>query len=160
MAFFNGTHRLQFDQKGRISIPASFRGALREDSSAANAPPGPISIPLVLRPSEQAKCIEARSENGFAGLRAELDKFPKLSRERAAMALVLFADAQAVETDKEGRVIIEQSLLSYAGISRPGEAVFMGLGDLFQIWSPEMLAAHKAEMMSVYQATVGLPGGA
>ena len=137
MALFNGTYVQNFDAKGRVSIPAGFRVALRAGAVNIPAGEGPISIPLVLRPSEKSRCIEALTEKRHQALVAELEKLDPLSEEYDALATVLFADAYPIETDKEGRIIIHDALLSAAGISRSGSVAFVGLGTRFQLWSPE-----------------------
>jgi MraZ protein len=149
MALFSGTHYQNFDSKGRVSVPASFRNALRESSSIAAAAPGPISIPLVLRPSNQARCIDGWTENRFSDLQAELDKLDPLSVEREALATVVFGDAHVMETDKEGRIIIDADLLSFAGIARGGQIAFLGLGTQFQIWDPDAVAEWKAAAQAI-----------
>jgi len=134
-----------FDAKGRVSIPASFRIALRAGIvSLAAIDEGPVSIPLVLRPSDKAACIEAQTEQKHAALVAELEKLDPLSDEYDALATVLFADAWPVETDKEGRVIIPDALLSHAGISRSGAVAFVGMGTRFQLWHPDNVPGQKA----------------
>ena len=58
MPLFNGTYVQNFDAKGRVSIPASFRAALRAGAvSVSTADDGPISIPLVLRPSDRQSTL-------------------------------------------------------------------------------------------------------
>jgi MraZ protein len=148
MALFSGTHLQNFDAKGRVSVPAPFRAALRESSSIATAH-GPISIPLVLRPSDQSKCIEGWTEHRFNDLQAELEKLDPLSVEREALATVLFGDAHVMETDKEGRIIIDANLLTNAGISRDGQIAFLGLGTQFQIWNPGAMAEWKAAALAI-----------
>ena len=119
MALFNGTYVQNFDAKGRVSVPASFRVPLRAGAVSIPADSeGPVSIPLVLRPSEKTRCIEALTEVKHQALVAELEKLDPLSEEYDALATVLFADAWPIETDKEGRIIIHDTLLSHAGISR------------------------------------------
>jgi MraZ protein len=158
VALFNGTYVQNFDAKGRVSIPASFRVALRAGIvSLAAIDEGPVSIPLVLRPSEKSACIEAQTEQKHAALVAELEKLDPLSDEYDALATVLFADAWPVETDKEGRVIIPDALLSHAGISRSGAVAFVGMGTRFQLWQPENVAAHKAAQHSANRARVTRP---
>jgi MraZ protein len=145
MALFNGTYVQNFDAKGRVSIPASFRAALRTGAvSVAASGDGPISIPLVLRPSEKVRCIEALTEVKHQALLAELEKLDPLSEEYDALATVLFADAWPIETDKEGRIIIHDTLLSHAGISRSGSVAFVGMGTRFQLWDPDSVHGHKA----------------
>jgi MraZ protein len=150
MALFNGTYVQNFDAKGRVSVPASFRAALR--AGAVNIPQsgeGPVSIPLVLRPSEKAQCIEALTEQKHQGLVAELEKLDPLSEEYDALATVLFADAYPIETDKEGRIIVHDALLGHAGLSRSGTVAFVGMGTRFQLWNPDNVPGHKASAQAV-----------
>ena len=153
MALFNGTYVQNFDAKGRVSVPASFRIALR--AGAVNIPAateGPVSIPLVLRPSGKAQCIEALTEVKHQALVAELEKLDPLSEEYDALATVLFADAWPVETDKEGRIIIHDALLDHAGLSRTGSIAFVGMGTRFQLWHPDNVSGHKASAQATYRA--------
>jgi MraZ protein len=146
VALFNGTYVQNFDAKGRVSVPASFRVALRAGIvSLAAIDEGPVSIPLVLRPSDKAACIEAQTEQKHAALVAELEKLDPLG------------DAWPVETDREGRVIIPDALLSHAGISRSGAVAFVGMGTRFQLWQPENVAAHKAAQHSANRARATRP---
>jgi MraZ protein len=145
MALFNGTYVQNFDAKGRVSVPASFRVPLR--AGAVNIPAsseGPVSVPLVLRPSEKVRCIEALTEARHHALVAELEKLDPLSEEYDALATVLFADAWPIETDKEGRIIIHDTLLGHAGISRTGSVAFVGMGTRFQLWHPDNVSGQKA----------------
>jgi len=145
MALFNGTYVQNFDAKGRVSVPASFRVPLRAGAvSIPVATDGPVSIPLVLRPSEKARCIEALTEEKHQSLVAELEKLEPLSEEYDALATVLFADAWPIETDKEGRIIVHDTLLGHAGISRSGSVAFVGMGTRFQLWHPDYVTGHKA----------------
>jgi MraZ protein len=153
MALFNGTYVQNFDAKGRVSVPASFRIALRAGAvSIPTAGEGPVSIPLVLRPSEKARCIEALTEVKHQALVAELEKLDPLSEEYDALATVLFADAWPIETDKEGRIIVHDTLLGHAGITRTGSVAFVGMGTRFQLWHPENVPGHKASAQATYRA--------
>jgi MraZ protein len=155
MALFNGTYVQNFDAKGRVSIPASFRTALRA-GTVNPIPPSEsqVSIPLVLRPSEKASCIEVLTEVKHQELVAELEKLDPLSDEYDALATVLFADAWPMETDREGRVIIPETLLSHAGIARDGRVAFVGLGTRFQLWHPDSVSGRKAEAQAAYRQRV------
>jgi MraZ protein len=159
MALFNGTFVQNFDAKGRVSIPALFRTALRTGTVSASAQPdGPASIPLVLRPSEKTRCIEGLTETRHQALVDELEKLDPLSDEYDALATVLFADAWPIETDREGRVIIPEPLLRHAGIMRDGSVAFIGLGTRFQIWHPENVDGHKAAARDANRARMTRQG--
>ena|SRR3972149_6267602 len=44
----------------------------------------------------------------------------------------MFAQAQEVEIDKQGRIILPDSLLDWAGVK--DEVIVIGVGDHFEIW--------------------------
>src|ERR1700722_12694740 len=153
MALFNGTYMQNFDAKGRVSVPASFRVALRAGAvNVAASGEGQISIPLVLRPSDKTNSIEALTEIRHQSLVAELEKLDPLSEEYDALATVLFADAYPIETDKEGRIIVHDTLLGHAGITRSGSVAFVGMGTRFQLWHPDNVPEHKASAQATNRA--------
>lgn len=128
MSQFLGTHENRLDAKGRVSVPAPFRAALRAGLDAD----GPVT--LILRPSHKHACIEGWPAAKFEALAAGLGKLAQFSDEHEDMAAALYADAYPVEADKEGRIVLDDRLVKYGGLS--GQVAFMGLGDIFQIWDP------------------------
>ena len=64
MTQFMGTFTSRLDAKGRVSIPAPFRAALREASEAGE---------LVLRPSHKHTSIEAWPKAAFEALKFSLE---------------------------------------------------------------------------------------
>ena len=131
MTHFLGTHQNRLDAKGRVSIPASFRSALKKQSQNGD---GNGSVQLILRRSHQYPCIEAWPETAFAALARSLSELEQFSPEREDFATTLYSDAYPLETDKEGRIVLPGDLAAHANLT---EAVaFMGLGETFQIWEP------------------------
>ena len=128
MSRFMGMHRNRVDAKGRVSVPASFRAWLR-------SPEREGVTTLVLAPSLNHPCIEGMTLAGFDAITRSLEQFDGLSPEQADLAMALCGPAQEMETDKEGRVILPEPLVAYAGL---GDTVlFVGAGRTFQIWEPE-----------------------
>ncbi len=87
MSQFLGTHQNRLDAKGRVSVPAQFRTALR---AAAN---GDGSASLILRPSHQHACIEAWPVAAFQALATPLDRLDVFSQAHDDLATALYADA-------------------------------------------------------------------
>lgn len=131
MTRFLGTHQTKLDSKGRVSVPATFRAALR---SLRNHDNGALEVSLILRPSHQHPCIEAWPESEFDTLTAELQRYSEISEQHEDLATALFADAYPLESDKEGRIIVPEDLLAHANITGP--VAFMGIGSRFQLWEP------------------------
>ena len=157
MTRFLGTHQTKLDSKGRVSVPAPFRSALR---SLRNHDNGALEVSLVLRPSHQYPCIEAWPQAAFDALTAELERFSEISEQHEDLATALFADAYPLESDKEGRVIVPEDLLAHANITVP--VAFMGIGSRFQLWEPEAAAerrvAARVRTREQAQATPARPG--
>ena len=131
-----GTHLNKLDAKGRVSVPASFRTALRtgsEDGVAA----------LVLRPSHKHPCIEAWPNAVFQALETPLDRLELFSEAHDDLAASLYADAWPVEADREGRIVLPEPLVAHAGLS--DQVAFLGLGRTFQIWEPAAAERRRAE---------------
>ena len=140
MSQFLGTHQNRLDAKGRVSVPASFRTALRSGLDTET------SASAILRPSHKYPCIEAWPVAKFEALAASLDKLNQFSDAREDMAAALYADAFPVEADKEGRILLPQELVAHAGLA--GQVSFMGMGDTFQIWEPAAGERRRAEARS------------
>ena len=64
---FLGTHQNRLDAKGRVSVPAAFRAALKAGNEANGTH-------LVLRPSHQHPCIEAWPAAVFEALAEPLNR--------------------------------------------------------------------------------------
>jgi MraZ protein len=136
MTQFLGTHKAKLDAKGRTSVPAQFRAELRKDTDSATAA-------LILRISHKHKCVDGWSVGMFQELHNKLERLDFFSDDTDDLTTALYADAWPVEADKEGRIILPESLVQHAGLS--DSVVFMGLGRQFQIWEPEAAARRTAE---------------
>ncbi len=145
-----GTHQTRFDAKGRMSVPAAFRAALRTGSEDGGAA-------LVLRPSHQHSCIEAWPASAFLHLSVAFDRLDIFSADQDDLTTALYADAWRVEPDKEGRIVVPESLVQHAELAE--SVVFMGLGRLFQIWEPAAAARRIADARKgVVARGLTLPG--
>jgi MraZ protein len=133
MTLFIGTHQNKLDAKGRVSIPAQFRSVLKKNSHAGEA----AAVAMVyLRPSHQNACIEGWTEFGFEALSAPVEQdYNLFSQEHEDFVMALFGDACALETDKEGRIMLPDALIAHANIT--DSVTFIGTRNNFQIWEPQ-----------------------
>lgn len=153
MTQFMGTHQNRLDAKGRVSIPAPFRSELRGDQPAGTP------TPLVLRPSHTHSCIEGWPAADFHSLGASMQRLDLFSEEQDDLALALYADAAEVTPDKEGRIILPDTLAGHAGLT--DALAFVGVGRHFEIWEPTAFARRRAEALERARARrMTLPGKA
>ena len=151
MTHFLGTHLNRIDAKGRVSIPAFFRGSLRAIDGDT------VQLGLILRPSHTHPCIEAWPVSTFHRLARPVATLDPFSEAHDDLAAALFADALPVDADKEGRIVLPELLTAHAGVS--AAVVFMGLGQIFQIWEPEAAERRRAAAREAARR-VRLPGPA
>lgn len=148
MSHFLGTHQNRLDTKGRVSIPAGFRAGLRAGSESGE-------VVVVLRPSHTHSCIEAWPTEVFNALAAPVERLDLFSDVQDDLTTALYADAHRVEADKEGRVLLPDSLVRHASLT--DTACFMGKGRTFQIWEPAAAERRLAEARERARG-VTLPG--
>lgn len=138
---FGGTHTLSIDDKGRLTVPSSFRKDLGEE--------------IVVRKNPQERCVEILPTDVWNLYLAELRKLPKLDRK--AQAFITLETAGAVHTtiDKQGRVLMPADMKQLAGLGAgSGQAVVTGCIDRVKVWSLErwndLQSEHAEEDLAAY----------
>lgn len=123
---FVSTFTNKIDAKGRVSIPAGFRGVLEKDGYAGG---------IYCYPSLDAPALDAGGERLAQKIDRLLEDLPDYSDERDQLSVALYGDVQVLSIDKDGRIILPEALRTHCGITT--RATFVGLGQKFQIWEPE-----------------------
>jgi MraZ protein len=119
------------DDKNRLTIPSGWRVAHSEEDDFV-ALPHPDGYIAVLPPSEVDRLYEKAATK-------------ELSDSEAQDVLTqLFAHAQTLRLDKQGRFGLTPGLLSHAGIRK--DAVLAGSLSKFAIWNPEQWDAKGQRM--------------
>jgi MraZ protein len=139
MTQFLGTHRNRLDAKGRVSVPAPFRAAMKAHADKAGDPQAGT---IVLRPSHKHACVEVWPQPEFEALAAPLSGVDLFSDAHDDLATALYADAFPAEADKDGRILLPGELIAHANLT--DAVVFMGAGRIFQMWEPEAAERHRA----------------
>jgi MraZ protein len=133
-----GTHENRLDGKGRVSVPAAFRNAWKDESG----------MTLILRPSMIAGCIEGWPLPNYAKYEAQLAAMEEADPERQGFATKIYSDAVELEMDGQGRILLPDHLIEEAQLEMSGPVCFLGRGTHFHIWTQEgakaFLAATRA----------------
>jgi transcriptional regulator MraZ len=124
---------LRLDAKGRVSIPASFRGVLARDRFEG----------LYCHPALDRPAIEAGGRALLAEIEQLVERFPPFSEEREQFSTALYGTSETLKIDGEGRVTLPDPLKDHAGIM--DAVAFVGLGHKFQIWAPDRFSAQLSE---------------
>ncbi|MDQ7004458.1 MAG: division/cell wall cluster transcriptional repressor MraZ [Ghiorsea sp.] len=137
---FQGEHTNNMDGKGRVNIPASFRDVLQKSYAQA-------SITIARDP--QTPCLRAYPLQEWKRLLARVSARPSNDRIVQAFKRTVISSAQECCPDKQGRVLISQTLRGYAGIVK--STVFAGSVDTFEIWDGSAWAAQLASSLALLQ---------
>lgn len=133
MSLFLSTFRNKLDKKSRVSVPASFRTAL-----AGQTFQGIVAFRSLALPA-----VEGFGMDRMEKLSQHIDRLDLFSDAQQDWAASIFADAQPLGFDNEGRITLPDYLCQHAQLT--DEVVFVGRGPTFQIWNPQNFAHHQEE---------------
>src|SRR5215475_7083222 len=131
---FLSTFVNKVDRKGRVSVPATFRAAVADQSF-----PG-----IVVFPSFKYTALDGSGIKRMEEMSERLNTLDEFSDEHENLTM-LFAAAQPLSFDTEGRIGLSENLVEFAHLS--DSAAFVGLGKSFQIWEPNRFADHQAALI-------------
>lgn len=127
---FLGQYHHTIDNKGRLTIPARFRELLAAEGAYITL--GFDQNLMVLTVPSFDQIYQRINHTSMTDPTARLLK------------RLIFSGADQVGVDKTGRILIPQFLREAAELD--SEAVVVGVGDYFEIWSPELWAGQMAQI--------------
>ena len=114
-----GEYQHSLDTKGRVNFPAKLREDLGES--------------FILSKGLGDECLFVYSNEEWDKLTQKLNNLP-LSKARALQRF-LFAGATRVQPDKQGRILVPQTLREFAGLEK--DVVLTGNLNRIEVWSKE-----------------------
>ncbi|MFC4275244.1 division/cell wall cluster transcriptional repressor MraZ [Achromobacter aloeverae] len=126
---FQGSSALTLDAKGRVSIPTRHRDALLAQAEGR--------LTLTRHPDG---CLLMYPRQEWEKRRETIAALPMSAR---ALQRLLLGNAQDVELDGSGRILIAPELRNAAGMTR--EVMMLGMGAHFELWDAAALARREAE---------------
>jgi MraZ protein len=128
---FFSTFVNKVDRKGRVSVPATFRAAVADQSFSG----------IIVFPSFKYEALDASGIKRMEEMSSRMNTLEEFSEDHENLGM-LFASSQALPFDTEGRIVLPENLAGHAHITE--SAAFVGLGKNFQIWEPTRFAEHQA----------------
>jgi MraZ protein len=131
---FRGRHEHTIDPKGRVSIPARFREILSKKYDER------VLI------TNFDSCLVAYPYEEWVQLEEKASSLSMVKKETRAFMRFFFSSATECSLDKQGRILIPQTLRDYADLSK--DVVLVGQLKKIEIWSKErwneeILKAHE-----------------
>lgn len=126
MSTFIGNIEAKLDEKGRIFIPAAYRKILSEQESRH----------IIMRRDTDNECLIFYPEQVWnekvQALRLALDEWDP---EDQLILMQFMSDAETLEMDNQGRVLLQKRTLEMIGAKE--NALFVGMLDRFALWAPD-----------------------
>ncbi|SMY07705.1 cell division protein MraZ [Flavimaricola marinus] len=137
---FTGEYPQKVDGKGRMSIPADFRGVLESRDPKWTSGLAPR---LVLQYADTLKDhLRVYAIDEIERIRAGIERLPSGINKRG-LAHLYMAQTVTMEVDKDGRIVLPIRLRQKLGLEE-GEVTFLGYGSYFEIWRTETFSGTKA----------------
>jgi MraZ protein len=118
---FLGQYRHSLDSKGRLTVPARYRELLVDGA-------------YITQGFERNLMVWKSS--AFETISQSVSQMSITNPASRLLRRLIFSSGERVEVDKAGRILIPQFLRQAAHLD--GEAVVVGVGDYFEVWSPLM----------------------
>lgn len=114
-----GTYPRSLDEKKRVALPKRVREVLGEPTTLYITPGPDQSLWLYTQAS-----LERLAER--------LDAAPATDAEARVFRRLYFAQTEAVDLDKAGRILIPERLVQFAGLSQ--DVILIGVRDHLELW--------------------------
>ncbi len=115
-----GEYRHSIDKKGRTSLPSKFRKEIGRSVFVARG---------------FDKMIDVYTKDAWKKLNEKLSELPMSVEANRKVKEFILGGAYEANPDKQGRVLVSQALLDWAGIKSGEKLVWAGVGDKAEIWS-------------------------
>ena len=120
---FAGRYEYTIDDKNRVSIPSRFR-----ETMSAN-----YDMRLIL--TNLDGCIVAYPYQEWVAIEDKISKRESLKKEARTFLRFYFSGVSECAVDRLGRILLPQSLRTYAGIKK--DVVIVGVNRKIEIWAQE-----------------------
>lgn len=117
---FMGEFQHSVDTKGRLIIPAKFREQLGDHF-------------VITRGLDQ--CLFGYTMEEWEKIEEKLKDLPVTKKDARAFTRFFFSGATEVDFDKQGRVNLPTTLVSYAKLEK--ECIILGVSNRFEIWAKD-----------------------
>jgi len=132
-----GTHPRTLDEKKRLVLPRRVREQL-DDPETLFVTPGPD------------QCLWLYTQAGLEQLAAKLDQAPATDAEARVFRRLYFAQTEAVDIDRTGRILIPERLVQFAGLRH--EVILIGVRDHLELWDGPRWQRYLAEYAPRFDA--------
>lgn len=133
---FLGRYDHTIDEKGRLTIPARYRELLENGAYVTQG----FDHNLIVLPAPS-----------FEQMYAHVNELSMTNPTARQLKRLIFSYAERCEFDRAGRILLPQFLRDSIGLE--GNATLIGVGDYFEIWSPQDWAQQNELLQDIETTT-------
>ena len=121
---FRGITQLSLDSKGRLAIPAKYRDGLVTSCAGR-----------LIVTADPSKCLLIYPQPAWEPIEQKLISLSSFDKKTRSLQRLLVGNANDVEMDNAGRVLVSSPLRKFAGLTK--NVVLVGQGAKFELWDGE-----------------------
>ena len=139
---FLGQYQHSLDEKGRVILPAKFRGQLEDGAYMARGLDG---------------CVCVYPNDEWERVSNNMRELSTRGPQQRQAARSFFAGAAEVTPDRQGRVPVPAHLREFGGLSLERDVVVAGVLSRIEIWDAARWVQREQEGEQVITAAEGIP---
>jgi len=123
---FRGLHSITLDAKGRMAMPARFRGIIDEFCQGQ----------LVVTIDQDGESLVIYPLNEFEAIERKVAALSSFHPESRRLKNIFIGHATEVNLDGSGRILIPQNLRQFVGLDK--KVALVGQGNKLAVWNDEV----------------------
>jgi len=141
--FFRGINAINLDDKGRFAIPKRYR------DSIADACDNHLIATIDLN----SPCLLIYTQDEWEVIERKLISLPNMDPQARMVQRLLLGHASEIDLDAQGRMLLPSLLRDHAKLDK--QAILLGQGNKFELWSLEAWDASRPDMLNSVQQLDG-----
>ena len=139
MLFFRGINAVNLDLKGRFAMPKRYRESIA-DACDNN---------LVATIDLHSPCLLIYTQDEWEVIERKLMALPNMDPNARLVQRMLLGYASEIEMDSQGRLLLPSLLREHASLDK--QALLLGQGNKFELWSQASWDQERPEMLNQVQ---------
>jgi MraZ protein len=130
-----GATKVTLDAKGRLAIPVRYRDQLMTRAEGR-----------LVATVDRDHCLLIYPLPDWEEIERKLTRLPALNKQSRRLQRLMLGHATEFEMDSHGRILLTRELREFASLDR--QAMLIGQGNKFELWSEERWNARREEWLA------------
>ena len=135
LPMLRGATKVTLDAKGRLAIPVRYRDQLMTRCEGS-----------LVATVDRDHCLLIYPLPDWEEIERKLSRLPALNKQSRRLQRLMLGHATEFEMDSHGRILLTRELREFASLDR--QAMLIGQGNKFELWSEERWNARREEWLA------------